>query len=534
MGNLRTQMDHMNEDLENLSRLTSRSTSSRSSKTTSARSSVRQSRQHSPSRHMQSLAEEVSKRLNIVNENEEEQHKQNKPILKQNSQKVKTLKDWLGSSSMTKILTRLQDTDVENKFLAWLTATKQDLKKLEIPNQFHIDIAIFLMPERFKTMARSTVPIIDSWSKLTSFFSRTLLGATNQMILLDRFNKENKKLLESTSAGFDAVALLQSKIHSTQAPLLAHMDPNLADNASEEIIQHTQEHFARILAQHAMDPSALKNAVILDETSSATELLASLNRQRAAQATLKTQKTGSLIGLLDTDDNKPKKSCVIHTEFNSHNTEECREILQLKRRSRDNRDETTDRRGDRNRDRKQDNAETTGKEPWCHYHKRTGHQTEDCITLKIKKDRENRPNNTPPRDRIQNNNMDRGQNTNFIMTEDGRKCFCKHCAAHKQTLAGLQDCGHCWKHSDVRTAHDSYNCAKCKYNQNVAARSNFPPPTTYQSTPQTHYPPQYQFPQLQYRAPAAIQFHPNTANPPYQVSSPPPQIQEVSQTGQQP
>ena len=201
--------------------------------------------------------------------------------------------------------------------------------------------------------------------------------------------------------------------------------------------------------------------------SSASQLLGSLNKQRAAQTTMKTQKgTSSVIGLLETEPSKQqpeKKSCLIHKGTDNHNTEECRAILSMQKRTRegyrDNRE--------RGRDRKQDNWKGGYQQPWCSFHNMTGHKTEDCFA-KRRESQQGRSNSAPP--------SARGQNTNFIVaTEDGRRCWCKNCAAHKSTMHSLRECNHCWKHSDPRTAYESFNCPKCKYTNDIENRGNQPP-----------------------------------------------------------
>ena len=440
----------------------------------------------------------MSRRLNNINEERENHDKAETRTQNQNSilktsfnhksQKIKPLKDYLGNKALMGVLTKLDEKDVESRFLSWIKGTKQDLVKLEVPQQYHLEIAMFLLPDRFKSLARNTEPPIDTWSGLTQFFSTHLLGATSQMILLEKFAKDNKKALDNPVGEFDTVAMLLSKIYGSQAPLLAHLDPALdTDTASQQLINHTVEYFARTLAQNVMDPTSLKTAVLLGETNSASQLLGSLNKQRAAHTTMKTQKgTSPVIGLLETETSKQhteKKSCIIHKGTDNHTSEECRSILTMQKKLREGHKDNSE----RGRDRKQDNGRGGYQPAWCSFHNMRGHKTEDCLAKRRESQQggqQGRSNSAPP--------SGRGQNTNFIVaTEDGRRCYCKHCAAHKPTMFSISECRHCWQHSDPRTAYEGFNCPKCKYKAQIEGRGNQPP--NYQTTP----PPQQQPPQEQ-------------------------------------
>ena len=460
----------------------SRTSSSSTSTAHSRRPSRKASRAPSPTnvQETEDIIKQVSKRLANIN------HHHHSPILKTSKAK-KSLKDFLCNRNLMANLTNLEEKDIENKFLAWTKSIREDLIRMEVPDEYQIEVAIFKLPDRLKTLARAQTPHIESWRDLTRFFSEHLLGATSQLILFDRFNKENKKLLELPNTGeFDNVSLVKTKIYSAQAPLLTHLDPNIDESAPQALIDHATETFARRLAEDAIDPLAMRNAMLLGDVKTGTDILSSLNKQRAATGHFKTSKgmNSPLIGLLDTAAKATggtSKSCVLHKGANNHTSEECKVILGLRKQGDNAAMGSTGATGSTNMDRGgrgsyhrnyQPDAYRRNYQPdtWCSFHNRYGHKTEDCHDKKMQ---DGRPAGDLPEAR---------SSRYIVATEDGRKCYCRHCAAHLQTLVSLRQCTHCWRHSDARTAQDSSSCSKCRYEKNIDNRE-FAPPPSYQQPP---------------------------------------------------
>ena len=400
--------------------------------------------------------------------------------------KFKIFSDCL-KTSVLKALPSLPEKDILPNFLPWLKNFKVDATLNEIPVEFQVELAVYLLPPSLKMVARAREPPIRSYRDLSKFFCSQYLGSANSELLLESFVKENRKVPDEVSnsetgvATIDPVSKVRNLILSYQAPLLSEIDPTLdTATASPQALAVLQAKYSRDIARKCLSGSQLATACLFSQTGTADQLLLSLNAQKSAALLRKSApgKNNEPVGAIL----PAPSSCRLHPN-STHNTEDCNEIKRLAQGRRDRRGAgpgPVQGQGQQGQQETQQGgggggAPTTappGRAPtagppgrdrvfrpydetkYCSHHQSPGHDTEECIA---KRRSESAPQSLRRR-------------TDMLVCQNGETVYCQYCVAHRPSLPNRLGCGHCWRHSTVKEEQPIRNCSKCIYQQRVDHR----------------------------------------------------------------